>query len=202
MTSSRQTILDFLENKRAATPLEIGQALHMTSANVRHHLAILKTEGVVEAVGERTPGKRGRPAKLFTLTSLTRQHNLDELTKALLDELLNQKSPADQQALLQQIARILANPSKTSDKMSQRLYRAIHRLNAMHYNAHWEAHAQAPFLIFRHCPYARILPTHPVLCKMDALLIQELLDKPAQLVEKLAKDNLGAIYCKFIIKDQ
>jgi len=112
MTSSRQTILDFLENKRAATPLEIGQALHMTSANVRHHLAILKTEGVVEAVGERTPGKRGRPAKLFTLTSLTRQHNLDELTKALLDELLNQKSPADHQALLQQIARILVNPIK------------------------------------------------------------------------------------------
>jgi predicted ArsR family transcriptional regulator len=200
MNSSRQTILDLLDNKRTATPLEIAQALHMTTANVRHHLAILEAEGVVEAIGEQTAGKRGRPARLFTLTSLTRQHNLDELANALLDELLDQKSPADQQVLIRQIARILADPGKSSGKTSQRFFRAINRLNEMHYNAHWEAHAQAPFLIFRHCPYARILPTHPILCQMDAYLIQELLDEPAHLVERLATDNLGAIYCKFVIK--
>jgi predicted ArsR family transcriptional regulator len=201
MTSSRQTILDFLESKRAATPLEIGQALHMTTANVRHHLAILVSEGVVETIGERTAGKRGRPAKLFALTSLTRQHNLDELANALLEEFLDQKPPADQQVFLRRIARILADPDKTAGKIPQRFYRAINRLNEMRYNAHWEAHAQAPFLILRHCPYSCILPMHPVLCQMDAYLIQELLDKPAQLVEKLAKDNTGATYCKFIIKE-
>ena len=201
MTSSRQSILDFLEYKNAATPLEIAQALHMTTANVRHHLGILNSEGVVESIGERASGDRGRPAKLYALANYTRQHNLSRLAGVLLDELLEQKSPADQDAIIQRLAKALADPIANSHQIAQRLFKAIQHLNKMNYDAHWEAHAQAPYLIFRHCPYAEILPTHPVLCQMDALLIQELLQKPAHLLDKLAKDNLGIPYCRFVIKN-
>lgn len=200
MTSSRQTILDFLEYKQASTPLEIALALHMTTANVRHHLSILTSEGVVETIGERTSGTRGRPAKLYALSNYTRQHNLSRLASALLDVLFEHKSPVEVDVLIQRLAEALAAAEATSNPISQRLFKAIQHLNKMHYDAHWEAHAQAPFMIFRHCPYAEILPTHPVLCQMDALLIQKLLGKPAQLTEKLAKDNLGVAYCKFVIE--
>lgn len=173
----------------------------MTTANVRHHLSILTAEGVVEVIGERNAGKRGRPAKLFTLTSYLRQDNLDELANVLLQELFSQQSSADRLVVLRKIAHTLATTNGLSKNLTQRFYKAIQRLNEMHYDAHWEAHAKAPFLIFRHCPYSRILPEHPVLCQLDALLLEELLGRSAQLIEKLAKDNLGVPYCKFIIRE-
>jgi predicted ArsR family transcriptional regulator len=82
--------------------------------------------------------------------------------------------------------------------MTQRLAKAVLRLNELGYQARWEAHSEAPHVILGHCPYALILPEHPELCQMDAHLLESLLGQPARQTKKLAVDSNGKHYCQFI----
>ena len=200
MTNTRQHILDHLQAKRFATATEISHALQMTSANVRHHLSILLDEGVVEIAGQRPSSGRGRPTQLFTLTQQAQQHNLDGLASALMCEFVDARSPEGGSSQLLRIAkRLKGEAQKSSPNLTQRLYQAVQRLNELHYQARWEAHAQAPQLILSHCPFAAILPEHPELCKMDAFLIEDLVQVKATQSAKLRQDSRGATYCMFIV---
>lgn len=200
MTSTRQLILDYLDGKQSGTAPEIARAINLTAANVRHHLSILLKEGVIEAVGEHHTRQRGRPSLRYALSAHIHQHNLDQLTGVLLAELLSDLHAQEKTRALKLIAHRLADDQSIPENLSQRLFQAVQRLKDMHYDAHWEAHAEAPNIIFGFCPYAGILAEHPELCEMDAHLIEALLGRPAQLVDKMAKDDRGSTYCRFIIQ--
>src|SRR5512139_2109973 len=88
MKNRRQLILDYLATRGSATPTEIGRALHMPPANVRHHLTVLLEQGAIQASGEIHTDNRGRPPRLYQLASQAGQHNLDRLASLLLDEIL------------------------------------------------------------------------------------------------------------------
>jgi predicted ArsR family transcriptional regulator len=180
----------------------MSQAANTTAANIRHHLAILTHEGAVEVVGERPTSKRGRPALLYTLSKQARQHNMNGLSSALLDELLKPLPPDEQEQALQRIAQHMIGAIESKDNLTQRLYLAMRRLNEMKYNARWEAHHNAPRIILGHCPYAQILPQHPELCQVDGFIIEKLLEKPVDQTEKLAIDNQGSSYCKFVMRQR
>jgi len=200
MTSSRKQILDYLQSKDLASASELSHALKMTTANVRHHLRVLAEEGAIEVISQRPAQGRGRPALLYNLTQQAHRHNLDGLASAMLETLVTSQSSEGRSEALQQIARALASAGnqKTPVHLTQRLFRAIQRLNEMGYQAHWEAHREAPRLVLGHCPYASILPEHPELCLMDASLLENLLGVPAQQAKKLAQDSQGASYCLFL----
>jgi predicted ArsR family transcriptional regulator len=200
MSSTRQRIMDHLQVKRFATATDISRALRMTSANVRHHISILLDEGVVEIAGQRPSRGRGRPTQIFTLTQQAQQHNLDGLASALLHEFVEARPLEEGSSHLLQVAkRLKGDPHKTSSNLTQRLYQAVQRLNELHYQSRWEAHAEAPLLILGHCPFAAILPQHPELCQMDAYLIEELTNVKATQCAKLQQDTRGATYCMFIV---
>jgi len=69
----------------------------------------------------------------------------------------------------------------------------------MNYQARWEAHVDAPHIIFGHCPYAAILPDHPEFCELDKLLLEMLSDLRIDQREKLANDTRGIKYCLFAV---
>ncbi len=200
MISTRQLILDYLEKKSIATASEISRALSTTAANIRHHLSILSLEGVVEVVGERPTQRRGRPSQLYALASQAHQNNLGILAGALLDELLTSIPENDRLNFLKRIAIRLAGEPAPAKNLTQRLYLAIHRLNELKYNARWEAHRNTPCIILGHCPFAMILHDHPELCQIDGMLLENLLSTPVKQAEKLAIDNQGISYCKFIVQ--
>lgn len=200
MASTRQLILEFLENKQIATAPEIARAMNMTSANARHHISILLAEGAIVKTGERRSRERGRPSLLYALSGHTQQHNLDRLCSALLDEFMLDKTRDEVALVLKRIASRLLIDGDFSPNLTQQLYKAIIKLNEMHYNARWEAHADAPYLILGFCPYARILDDYPELCVLDRHLIEKLLGRPARQIERLAKDERGAVSCKFLIE--
>ena len=200
--TSRQLILDYLKSKPAATAGEMSRALNTTAANIRHHLAILTDEGAVEVIGERPANKRGRPASLYTLAKQARQHNLSGLSNALLDELLKPLSPSQREETLRRLANHMVGAIESKDNLTQRLYIAMRRLNEMKYNARWEAHHNAPRVILGHCPFAQILPEHPELCQVDGFIVESLLEKPVEQTEKMAIDNQGATYCKFVVRQR
>jgi predicted ArsR family transcriptional regulator len=201
MANTRQLILEFLESKQIGTAPEIARAMNMTSANVRHHISILVDESAIVEIGTRRTKDRGRPSLLYALYGHARQHNLDQLSSALLDELLLGKTPDEATQVLKRLAGRLLDDNTYTSSLTQRLYKAILRLNEMHYDARWEAHADAPYLIFSFCPYAKILHSNPELCTLDSHLIEALLGRPARQIERLAEDERGATYCKFLISN-
>ncbi|MGE5221131.1 MAG: helix-turn-helix transcriptional regulator [Omnitrophica WOR_2 bacterium] len=200
MKTTRQRILEFLQVKRSASVSELSRAIHLTRANIRHHLSILADEGVVEVISLRPTGGRGRPVQVYGLTQQALQHNLDGLATALLDEIARRMPTQEYDDFLRQMAaRLAAGGQSESRNPSQRLLRAVLQLNQMNYQARWEAHAQAPHVIFAHCPYASILPDHPELCRFDRLLLESLLSMDIDQVARLEVSASGIPQCIFAV---
>jgi predicted ArsR family transcriptional regulator len=125
--------------------------------------------------------------------------NLDRLAKALLTESLQHQDTKERNAFLSRVAERLAGEVPSRGGLPSRLFQAVQRLNQLNYQARWEAHAGAPRVFFKRCPYAAILPEHPELCQLDAAMLNALLGAPVSQVAKLARDKRGATYCLFDI---
>lgn len=200
MKSSRQRLLEYLQNRRMASTTEMSRALHLTGADIRHHLSIMMREGVVEVISQRPTGGRGRPTQMYGLTQQALQHNLDGLASALLEEIVVTLSQETREVWLRNIAcRLMGNNPPSSRNPTQRLFAAINIFNDMHYQARWEAHTDAPRVLFAHCPYAAILPEHPELCKMDMFLLEQMLGQPSLQIAKQEVNPQGIPHCIFRI---
>jgi predicted ArsR family transcriptional regulator len=55
--TTRQRIIEHLQTKRHASAAELSLALQVTPANIRHHLAVLAGEQVVEVIGHRVSAR-------------------------------------------------------------------------------------------------------------------------------------------------
>lgn len=196
--TTRQRILEYIQSKEVATVAEISGALHMTSANARYHLSVLRDEGVLKVIGQRQKGGRGRPVDLYRLTIPIARHSLDKLAHALLTEILDGKAADAQEETLNKLALRLYSPSTAEVKnLSQRLNEAVRYLNCMSYQARWEAHALGPRVIFQHCPYQAIVENHPEMCQLDLILLRNMLSAPVQQAAKLEVTPLGIPQCIF-----
>jgi predicted ArsR family transcriptional regulator len=191
--------LEYLELKPAATAPEMAQALHLTAANIRHHLAILASQGVVEVVGARLETSLGRPSRLYARSSRMGQHNLGPLASALLEELASYIPEEKREEHLQRLAARLAAPEAGPPASAARRFgAAVEHLNRQGYSARWEARSSGPRLILGHCPYAAILPTHPELCQLDAHLLETMLSQPVVQAARLEETAAGLRQCVFV----
>lgn len=203
MKRVRQQVIDHMKIRGKVSATELSHALHVTPANVRHHLGILLNEGAIQVVGTLPPHSRGRPAKVYALTRLVDRHNLGGLASALLKELFGSLPEPDRKAAFQRIAAHLKPGQETPPaSLTQRLNRAVQWLNDQQYAARWEAHTEAPQVILGNCPYAAILADHPELCQLDAALLSELLAAPARQTAKLAQDSRGSTFCRFMVRSK
>lgn len=199
MKTTRMRILDYLDKKGVSSSAELSRALKTTPANMRHHLSILLEEGAIEVIAQRPVKGRGRPAFLYSLTSLAQSHNLDRLASALLEEFLSKPEADIEDGRLERIAQRLAGEvGSTRSNLTNRLYAAVQRLNELHYQARWEAHAYTPHIILGHCPYAAILEDHPELCKMDADLISTIVKNQVYQAQRLVQTSSGTRQCVFL----
>lgn len=208
--NARQRILSYLQTHHGVTAAEISRALRVTPANIRHHLSILASDGRAKIVGERRPIQnagqvgqgRGRPVQLYGLGDTASGDNLSGLADAALAQWLAALSPDQRDSALGALAAHLADvpTGERSSPITGRLARAVARLNALHYRARWEAHAQGPRVIFEQCPYAAILEKHPELCRMDGFLLKELLGAETSQTAKLELNARGLPFCMFVLK--
>jgi predicted ArsR family transcriptional regulator len=198
--TTRQRLWEYLQVKQGASAEELALVLQVTPANVRHHLSALISEGLVEKVGKRLAGKRGRPVQLYSLVEQISRHNLVNLVKGLLNVLEEGRSLEERDQLLNRLAGWMAKDGRGPALSSgQRYYQAIQFLNSNNYKARWEAHAKAPHVIFSHCPYRTILQDHPEMCRLDAYLLEELLGERAVQAAKLELTSHGTRQCVFLI---
>lgn len=196
--TARTKVLEFLEKKGVASVQEVSRVLKMTPANARHHLGLLASDGRAQVIGKVPAEGRGRPASLYAAASRSARHNLERLSDALLCESL-QNIPADatQAYLARLAARLLADHDVPAGNLGQRLTHAVRHLEALGYDARWEARAEAPRLILGHCPYAAILPGHPELCQMDTYLLEQASGLGATQTARLERTPQGLTQCVF-----
>ena len=207
----RQRILEFIRSQRAVSVQELTQAFRMTEQNIRYHLSILKSEGVIEEIEGSSPQKRGRPKKVYGPARHTYGENLDLLASTLLELLLSNAGEDQTRRIYDRLAQGLAQKMASNlglnleatprpGYLTQRLNRLTAVLNEHHYFSRWEAHSDAPRVVLGHSPFAAVIAEHPEVCSLDAGLISTLLDQPVQQTAKLAKGADGLPYCLFRVE--
>ena len=191
MTTVRQKILAHFNKTRFASAREIGRALQLSSATVRHHLRVLASDGRLELTAVRGSDRKGRPEKVYGLPLSALGDNLASLSEALLAE-------AGMNASMEALAKHLIGTSSFSGQpLAKRLTLTVEKMNQMSYHARWEAGSEGPRIIFSHCPYAAIIAKHPELCRMDASMLKEWLGQPATQLSKIGKE--GSSVCVFSV---
>jgi predicted ArsR family transcriptional regulator len=189
--------MTYLRRQRLASAQEIARGLSLSAATVRHHLRVLLSDGRIEAVAAEEPGERGRPARRFQPSRALQGDNLAALAGMLLSE-LESLGEAERETVLSRMAEQLSMPgTDPSSGMMRRLAQMVERLNGMHYQSRWEAGPSGPRIILAHCPYAAIIDAHPQLCRMDAMLLQNLLGLRVEQTAKLERNLRGEVLCMF-----
>lgn len=197
MKSTRQRLLKMLENRPGTTAGELSRALQVTQAGIRHHLSNMLAEGLIVSTGQQHSGRRGRPARQFSLAADAFIDNFDLLCSALLNTSLKNLSPSEQSAYLELVASHLVAGFTINGPLSQRLVRTVNQLNALGYQPRWEAHVDAPRIIFERCPFAALRPQHPELCQLDTSLLGIMTGESITQVKSSA--HLADGYCLFLV---
>ncbi len=203
--TARQRVLEFLGRRKSATAAQIGHALNMSAATVRHHLAILAADGRVTAAGVESKGKRGRPDKMYRLSEKVLGEGFEMLSEALITTWLDGLPVSKQEAALGALAgAVTAQIGKPDDSLpaTKRLVQLTEKLSGAHYQARWEAGAEGPRVLFAHCPYAAIVAKHPELCRMDALMLSNEMNANAEQLSKIEPRPGGATHCVFAIREK
>ncbi len=188
MTTARQKVLAHLKKSRSASAREIARALKMSAPNVRHHLSILCADGRIEFTEARPREGRGRPEKMYSLSQAALGDNLANLADAIL-------SVEGYRFQVGDVANKILPPAPFANlPITKRLALLIEKLNAMHYQARWEAGAEGPRVILGRCPYAKIIEGHPELCQMDAEILKSATKNSVEQIAKMEKPHGGCIF--------
>jgi len=208
MSVSRQRIFEYIRSHRVATASDVARSLATTDANARRHMLILESQGLVQVIGLRPKDGRGRPSKLYSVSERYLGNNFAMVTCVLMNLYLGSSSGKKRDKAIQKLVLNLIKSTdgekvvakaKNIKSITQRLSQIISILNSMNYQARWEAHVDAPHIIFGHCPYAAILHNHPEFCEVDKLLLEMMSDLRIDQREKLAIDSRGVKYCLFAV---
>ena len=144
MQVTRQRILEILKERGSATVEELGTELGLTPVTIRHHLDILRSEGLVQAPKVRRRDTPGRPQHVYALTDLADEHfpkNYAGLADLMLREVRDRSEPGEMDSILKGMARRMATQApkaQPGETMPQRIERVIRFLNDKGYRARWE----------------------------------------------------------------
>ena len=187
--TARQRVLEYIRRRNSATATQIGQALNMAAAAVRHHLAILAADGRIVEERRQGKGKPGRPEKFYRLSDQAAGDNLAVLSDLALTHWLAAMEESARDAAIRIMADGLTERIGATENnlpATRRMVQLVEKLSELHYRARWEAGAEGPRILFGHCPYAAIIDQHPELCAMDAVTLSKVMGSS---VEQLAKIN-------------
>ncbi len=204
MQSTRQRILEILKEKNQATVELLSEALDLTPVTIRHHLDILRGEGLVDAPQVlRRPGP-GRPQYAYVLTEAADDFfpkNYHSLADLLFEEIRGKLTPAELEQLMNSIAERLAQraPSSKSKKRPQEILGAAVRfLNDQGYVARWEKTPEGHYVLHTcNCPYERVAQAHSEICTMDANFVGQVVGLPSQRTSHMAN---GDNSCSYVFK--
>ena len=203
MQQTRRHILEILKERREATIDEIVTALserigRITAVTVRHHLEILRGDGLVAAPSVRRRSAPGRPQYVYTLTERAADHfpnNYQGLASGLLDQLKSQLPAVQVSQILNGVAEAMAEDAMVPDApLETRLDHAVAYLDQHGYTASWSENGQGLILSITNCPYEQVTSTSPELCKMDKKLVDSLVGTTTRRISHRIDGDEGCSY--------
>lgn len=205
MQQTRRHILEILKERKEATIDEIVTALSerigkITAVTVRHHLEILRGDGLVAAPAVRRRSAPGRPQYVYTLTERAADqfpNNYQGLASGLLEQLKSQLPAAQVNQILNGVAEAMAEDAMVPDApLETRLDHAVAYLDQHGYSASWSENGQGLILSITNCPYEQVSCGAPELCRMDKRLVDSLVGVTTR---RISYQIDGDETCSFLI---
>jgi DeoR family suf operon transcriptional repressor len=198
---TKEKIFQALRHQGQMTVSELASAVQITPIAVRHHLAVLQTEGMVEVREERHGV--GRPRQIYKLTPSAMDRNSSryyQFTNLLLDQLKEHLSPEMVNKLLLEVASSMVGDWKKeldSLPLPQRVDRLVQLLTQEGFVARVESAGPGRYCLTElACPYSRISLSHPEFCVLDASMISRALGTA---VERTSCIRSGSESCTYSI---
>jgi predicted ArsR family transcriptional regulator len=204
MQATRQRILELLQDARVLTVEELAEKLSLTPVTVRHHLDILKVEGLVEIPEVRRRDAPGRPQYTFQLTPAALAFfpkNYQSFTNLMLDEIRESVPPEQMDVILDGVAARMAAEAVIPGPevpTAERMQAAATYLNSRGYVADWAQEPDGSYVLRTHnCPYHEVSRDHGELCSMDLKLVSHLLGAEPSRRDRLSQ---GGNCCSYVIR--
>ena len=182
MQGTRQAILKILKENGQATVDQLSEHLSLTPVTIRHHLDILRSEGLVQAPKVKRRQTPGRPQHVYSLTEQASSYfpkNYVAFADLTLQEMREHVSPEKMDAIVHGIAHRMASEAPQpipGEPFVDRVKRMVEFLNQKGYVARWESNGEGYLLHMANCPYQGLTQHHTAPCVMDMALISELLE--------------------------
>lgn len=179
MNSTRTQILQLIRDEGQVTVDQLAEKLGLSPMTIRHHLALLQRDGLVQAEVMPSPGRRGRPRLTYILTPAGAEmfpSNVTRLAHVLLMQLKRLMPPAALHTFLEGMADAWASsfPKVEGISTEAKLDQITMFLNNMGYQADWEYAGSVVEFRMKNCPYRWLAGQHPELCLVDLKLLQRL----------------------------
>lgn len=200
MQFTRERILSILKEHGQATVDDLSQELGLTTVTVRHHLDILRGEGLITAPLIRRRKTPGRPQYVYALAEKASSFfpkRYEHLARLIINEMHSYLSPGKVDQLMQRIGECIASQATLpdSDNFETRLVAAVEFLNELGYMAHWEPSSNGDYLLhIANCPYERVSRHNREVCTMDMALLNRLLGVSLERTSWTAQGDLQCIY--------
>ncbi len=199
-SGTKETILRTLRSQGRCTVNDLARAAGVSPVSVRHHLANLQADGLIQS--EEVRHGVGRPRHVFSLSDI----GLDQfpsryfhLTKRLLAEMKGRLPEGQLSDVLAGVAHSMAETYGSELEalpLDQRLNRLVELLTEEGFDADIEHRGQQVLIRELSCPYYRIGLQHPEVCMIDQSFIATALSLPVERVTCLLD---GDVHCTFSV---
>ncbi len=203
MQATRKRILEILKERGEATVDELSEQLELTSVTVRHHLDVLRSDGLIEPPVVRHRSSPGRPQYVYTLASGAAEYfprNFDGLSNRLLDSMRTNLNERQINVIFEGVTTRFAAeapPPVQGEPLEDAVQRVTDFLDKHGYVARWERVPEGFVIHTSNCPYEGSAQGYPELCAMDLSLIASLLGRQPERVGRLV-EGCGA--CSYLVR--
>ena len=199
-SATRNTILRTLRLQGKCTVNDLAEASGVSPVSVRHHLANLQAESLVET--EEVKHGVGRPRLLFALSDTALEmfpSRYFRLIRRILEQIKDSMPPSAVQGLFASVAATMAaDYAEQLDglPLEDRLERLIQLLSGEGFEAELQHKGDSVTIRELSCPYFRMGKEHPEVCVIDQTFIATSLSLPVERVSCLLD---GDTHCSFSI---
>jgi predicted ArsR family transcriptional regulator len=198
--STREHILNILKERSQVTVDDLSQELGLTAVTIRHHLDILRGEGLIASPLVRRRKTPGRPQYVYTLADEAGSFfpkRYAQLAGLILDEVRSRLSPAEMEQMMKNIGERIADQASLPEKdgFETRLAAVTEFLNNLGYMARWEQQKNGDYTLHvANCPFEEVSHRDQQVCTVDMTLLTRLLGVSPQRISWSAQGDQSCSY--------
>lgn len=201
MQTTREQIMQILEEDGKATVRDLAQRLRVATGTIRHHLAVLARDELVAS--ERVRKNVGRPHLLYRLSDRGRERFPEKvrwLSSCLIEATRSLFGQEAIEKIMHHIAQELVAERLTQSlegkSIQERAAILVDLLMQEGFAAEWQVDAHGLRIRYHNCPYGSVAGSYPDICLLDTEIIHCVMGTA---VEREACIMRGSPVCVFSV---